>query len=484
MNKNRRQIAGSNSSRLAESVEQRRLTKGNTEQTTTQETQSSVRVSNGLFGVREAATRDKQLQFNNLMHHLHSESLMRGYQNLRRTAAAGVDRQTWVDYHEGAQQRVETLCHKVHTGKYRALPVRAVKIPKADGKERQLGIAALEDKIVQNAAVEVLSAIYEIDFMGFSYGFRKGRQQHNALDALWVGLTERPINWVLDMDIQGFFDHLQHDWLERFLKHRIADRRLLRLIKKWLHAGMMDKGQWLALTKGSPQGAPISPLLANIYLHYCFDLWAHQWRKRNAKGEVILVRYADDIIAGFEYEEDARRFSLELVTRLKCFGLSLHPEKTRLIEFGRQARRDRELRGAGKPETFDFLGFTHLCSTRRDGRFTVRRMTSRKRRQRKLQELKVELRNRLNEPASRVARWLRSVVQGHYNYFAVPYNFNALIGFYYQISRAWFRALRRRSQKARKLNWEKFKRFRDLWLPLPKIMHPWPNTRFYRQHPR
>ena len=469
----------------AESVEQRSLAEGNTRRTPTAETQGLGKVSRGLEGVREAARRDKQLQFTALLHHIDVALLWASYEQLKGTAAPGVDGVRWTDYQEGLLERLTDLHDRLHKGSYRALPSKRACIAKEDGSERKLGIAALEDKIVQQAVATVLNAIYEEDFVGFSYGFRPGRDQHQALDALYVGLTERPVNWVADLDIQGYFDHIQHDWMVRFLEHRIADKRLIRLIRKWLRAGVMEGVQWQATDEGSPQGAVISPLIANIYLHYVFDLWSHQRRCREMQGAMIAVRYADDIVAGFQHKEEAEAFLADVTGRLSQFGLTLHPVKSRLLEFGRHAAPRRKAAGLGKPETFTFLGFTHIASKTRNGRFVIRRKTIGKRLRRKLREIKRELRRRFQDPVPETGRWLRQVLQGYYRYFAVPYNMDTLSLFHYEIGRAWLRALRRRSQKARRnLSWDAFKPILKQWLPLPRVLHPWPNVRFRRHHPR
>lgn len=471
--------------KLAESVEQSGLAEGNVSRTPVADTQRSDKASRGLTGVREAAKRDKELRFTALLHHLDETRLTESYAALKRDAAPGVDGVTWRGYETGHQGRIRDLHDRIHKGRYRAQPVRCTRIPKEDGTERQLGVTALEDKIVQHGTASVLNAIYEQDFLGFSYGFRLGRSPHDALDALWVGLVETPVNYVLDVDIRGFFDHIQHEWLLRFLRHRIGDQRILRLIDKWLRVGVLDDGNWLKPKQGSPQGAVISPLLANIYLHYVYDLWAQQWRQRTAKGNVIMVRYADDIVLGFQHREEAERFLAELTERLDKFGLSLHPDKTRMVEFGCYAIENRKRQGVGKPETFDFLGFTHICAHTRKGAFTIRRKTIAKRLRRKLQQLKMELRKRMHDPVPELGKWLRSVVQGYYRYHGVPYNLPQLRAFRHHLSRAWLRMLRRRSQKARKqLTWEKFERIRDAWVPLPYVTHPWPDKRFRRHHPR
>ncbi len=460
--------------RPAESVEQRGLAEGNTRRAPTAETQGSGRASRGLTGVREAARRDRRLRFTTLLHHIDVPRLWESFEQLKRGAVPGVDGVRWTDYQEGLLGRLKDLHDRVHKGSYRALPSKRARIAKEDGSERKLGIAALEDKIVQQAVVTVLNAIYEEDFVGFSYGFRPGRDQHQALDALWVGLTEKPNNWVVDLDIQGYFDHIQHDWMIRFVEHRIADKRMMRLIRKWLRAGVIEAERWRPTEEGSPQGAVISPLSANIYLHYAFDLWAQQRRRRDLRGAMIMVRYTDDIVAGFQHREEAKAFLRDVAQRLSKFGLTLHPGKSRLIEFGRHAA-SRKAASAGKPETFTFLGFAHIANRTRNGRFVIRRKTIGKRRRRKLQEIRRELRRRFQDPVPDTGRWLRQVLQGYYQYFAVPYNVDTWSQFRFILSRDWFRLLRRRSQKARKgMTWEKFKaiqkvgcRHRECFTPGP-----------------
>jgi group II intron reverse transcriptase/maturase len=335
----------------------------------------------------------------------------------------------------------------------------------------------LEDKIVQRATVEVLNAIYEVDFLGFSYGFRPGRSPHQALDALYTGLLTRKVNWVLDADLRSFFEALDRGWLLKFLEHRIADRRVLRLIQKWLNAGVLEDGKRIFSETGTVQGGSISPLLANVYLHYVFDLWVQQWRNRQAKGDVIVVRYADDFIVGFQSKSEAEAFLAALRERLARFGLELHPDKTRLIEFGPFAGRNRRGRGQGKPETFNFLGFTHICSRKRsNGRFTVLRQTQRSRLQAKLAEVKAELRQRMHDPVPQVGRWLASVLRGHLQYYGVPMNGPALQLFRFQIARRWHRTLCRRSQKERVL-WERMKRLIARYLPPACVCHPYPLKR-------
>lgn len=468
----------------AEGLEGRRPTKENAGPSPSLRTQSRVGESRGLLGVREAAQRDKVGRFTALMHHVTISQLRGSFFALKREAAPGVDGVTWSDYETDLDSRGVALHARVHRGTYRALPSKRVYIPKADGRQRPLGIAALEDKLVQHAVGVVLTQVYEADFLGFSYGFRPGRHQHQALDALWVGLMRTRVNWVLDADIRGFFDTLDHGWLRRFLEHRIGDRRVLRLIRQWLRAGVSEQGQWSRTEQGTPQGAPISPLLANVYLHYVFDQWIQQWRTRHATGNVIVVRYADDIVLGFEHRHDAEQCLAAWQTRLHQFGLALHPDKTRLLEFGRYAAERRKRRGEGKPETFDFLGFTHLCGkTRQTGKFLVQRRSARKRLRAKLQAVKRELHHRWHETIPQVGIWLRSVVQGFFTYHAVPGNTKRLDRFRKQVLWRWLRTLRRRSQR-RRLTWARLVRRGAHWIPRPIILHPYPGVRFDANHPR
>jgi RNA-directed DNA polymerase len=468
----------------AEAVEGRGPTKGNTSQTAVARTQSRSVTSIGLRGVREAAKQDGNARFTALLHHITVDRLRDSFYILQKQAAPGVDGVTWRDYKEGLEERLYALHEKIHLGTYRAKPSKRTFIPKPDGRQRPLGIAALEDKIVQQALVEVLNAVYETDFLGFSYGFRPGRSTHDGLDALYVGLTTKKVNWVLDADIRGFFDTIDHEWMIRFLEHRIADHRVLRLIRKWLRAGVSEDGTWSATTVGTPQGAVISPLLANVYLHYVLDLWAQQWRNRHAHGDVIIVRYADDFVLGFQHRHEAERFLNDLQERLGPFGLSLHPEKTRLIEFGPFAAVKRRRLGQGKPETFDFLGFTHICSqTRKGKRFTVKRQTVAKRLRAKLHDIKEGLRRQMHAGIGAIGVWIRSAVIGYMNYHAVPGNFRAIYSFRSQVIRHWYRALRRRGNR-RRLTWKRFSPFANRWLPRARILHPYPNQRFYAIHPR
>jgi len=438
----------------------------------------------GLDRIREAARKDKSLRFTSLMHHITIELLRESFRALKRDAAPGVDDVTWRQYGEQLEERLPELHERVQSGRYRARPSKRIWIPKPDGRKRPIGIAVLEDKIVQQAAVGVLNQIYEEAFLGFSYGFRPNRHQHQALDAVWVGITQRKVNWVLDADIRGFFDAIDHEWLMKFLEHRIADPGFLLLIRKWLRAGVSEAGQWSMTKVGTPQGAVISPLLANIYLHYVMDLWVDSWRKR-VRGDVIIVRYADDWVMGFQYQKEAQLFLQELRDRLAKFGLEMHHEKTRLIEFGRFAKANRTKREEGKPETFDFLGFTHICAiTGKTKRFTIRRKTIAKRLRAKVKAVKEEIAKQRHSPVPEQGTWLRSVLNGHFNYYAVPGNKKSLEDFRTQVMRGWFWALRRRSQKARRLTWDRFKRLVVTWLPTAKVRHPYPNQRLCVINPR
>jgi RNA-directed DNA polymerase len=468
----------------AEAVEGRGPTKGNTEQTAGARTQSRSTSSIGLQGVREAAKKDRTVRFTALLHHITVERLRDSFHALKRQAAPGVDGMTWRDYGEGLVGRLHDLHERIHRGTYRAQPSKRTYIPKPDGRMRPLGIAALEDKIVQHALVTVLNAIYEVDFLGFSYGFRPRRSQHDCLDALYVGLTEGRVNWVLDADIRGFFDTIDHEWLLKFIERRIADPRVLRLIRKWLRAGVSEAGSWSPTTVGTPQGAVISPLLANVYLHYVLDQWAHEWRGHHARGNVIIVRYADDFVLGFQHRADAERFLQDLQERLEGHGLSLHPDKTRLIEFGPVAVPKRRRLGQGKPETFDFLGFTHMCGkTRKGNRFMVRRHTIANSLRAKLHELHGQIRGRLHAGIGPVGAWLRGVVQGYMNYHAIPGNLDSVKTFRTQVIRSWYRALRRRGDRHR-ITWARFGVIADILIPRVRVLHPYPTQRFYVTHPR
>jgi group II intron reverse transcriptase/maturase len=440
-------------------------------------------VSQGLAGVRQAARQRKKEKFTTLLHHVTEALLRDSFYGLKREAATGVDGVTWKEYETGLAERLRDLHGRVHRGAYRAQPSRRVYIPKADGRQRPIGIAALEDKIVQGAVVTILNQIYEEDFLGFSYGFRPGRSQHDGLDALTVGITRKRVNWVLDADIRGFFDNLDHEWLLKFIQHRVADPRMLRLIQKWLKAGVSEEGTWSETKVGTPQGAVISPLLANIYLHYALDQWVEAWRKKEARGEVVIVRYADDFVMGFQERTEADRFLEELRERLRKFGLELHPDKTRLIAFGRKPENDWKWKGGGKPGTFDFLGFTHSCGRTRKGYFTVRRETAGKRMRAKLQAVKQQLRIRMHAPVAETGKWLRSVVQGYFNYHAIPGNGKRLRAFRDGVRRLWRQVLRRRGQR-RPWTWERFAAVASRWLPSPRILQPYPSVRFDAKHPR
>ena len=462
----------------AEAMEGRSVAKGNANESPAPWTLSrDTSASTGLEGVREAARRNRQCRFTSLLHHVTPALLVKSFYALRKQAAAGVDGVTWQDYESRLYGRVPELHREIHTGAYRAQASRRVHIPKADGNMRPLGIAALEDKIVQQAVATVLNAIYEQDFLGFSYGFRQGRGQHDALDALSEGIATRKVNWILDADIRAFFDEINHEWMLRFLEHRIADKRIIRLIRKWLTAGAIENGQRIVSVRGTPQGAVISPLLANIYLHYASDLWAHKWRKRRAAGDVILIRYADDSVMGFQYEGDAKRFLAAMRERLAQFGLALHPDKTRLIRFGRYAAQQCRERGVSKPGTFDFLGFTHCCG-RYSGGFKLVRLTIKKRMRATLAAIRETLMRRRHEPIPVIGRWLGRVIRGYFNYHAVPDNMIRLNGFLSEVSRAWRHALMRRSQRHR-MPWSRFSRMLRKYLPRCRVVHPLPAERFY-----
>ena len=467
----------------AEPVERRAGTEGNADQQSTCRTQSRVSVSQALERIRKVARERKKERFTALFHHINTDLLEVAFFELKADAAPGVDRLTWKDYEADLKRNLEDLHGRVQRGAYRALPSRRVYIPKPDGRQRPLAVAALEDKIVQRAVVALLNAIYEEDFLGMSYGFRPGRGTHDALDALCVGIDSRKVSFILDADIRSFFDEISREWLIRFLEHRIGDKRIIRLIQKWLKAGILEEGVVSVSDRGTGQGAVISPLLANVYLHYALDLWAVRWRRRQATGDMIIVRYADDFIVGFQHESDARRFLDEMRKRLGEFALSLHPEKTRLIEFGRFAAERRKRRGLGKPETFNFLGFTFICGKTRVGKFQLQRKTRRDRMQAKLREIKEALQQRMHQPIPEQGTWLGRVVSGYFNYHAVPTNFRALAAFRDEIAKRWLRVLSRRSDKAG-LNWTQMKQLLDDWLPRPCILHPWPDKRFAVLHPR
>jgi RNA-directed DNA polymerase len=453
---------------VAEPVEPRPGTKGNEAQQSMHRAQDRARVTQALDRVRKVARQRKKEQFTALLHHVSVETLRTAFYALKRKAAPGADGMTWQDYEAELEPRLEDLHKRVHRGAYRPQPSRRTYIPKADGRLRPLAIAALEDKIVQGATVMVLNAIYEGDFCGFSYGFRPGRGPHDALDALSVAIDRRNVNWIVDADIQNFFGAVSQEWLTRFVEHRVGDKRIIRLIQKWLKAGILEDGDVTVSDRGTGQGSVVSPLLGNVYLHYVLDLWAKRWRRREATGDMIIVRYADDVVVGFEHESDARRFLDAMRARLEEFALSLHPEKTRLIEFGRHAAADRKQQGLSKPETFTFLGFTFICGRTHRG---------------KLQEIKEELRRRMHWPIPEQGSWLRQVVTGHFAYFAVPTNIRALSAFRHYVTDIWRRTLRRRSQKDG-CTWERIAQISSQWLPKPRILHPWPDVRFAVKYPR
>ncbi len=462
----------------AEAVEGRTSPKGNGGQAAAVRTQRRTAASNGLAAVRQVARQSKKERFTALLHHITTDLLKRSYFALKRNAAPGSDRVTWQAYGEDLDEKLKDLHDRVHKGSYRARPAKRTTIPKADGSQRPLSVWCLEDKIVQQAVVTVLEAIYEEDFVGVSYGFRPGRSQHDALDALHVGILRRRVNWVLDADIQGFFDAMGHSWILRFLEHRIADKRILRLIAKWLKVGIVEDGRVTRCSRGAPQGAVISPILANVYLHYAYDLWVHRWRRTTATGDVIVIRYADDTIVGFQHEHEAKAFLEDFEQRLRLFDLTLHPAKTRLIRFGRHAIEQRERLGEGKPETFDFLGFTHFCTrSRRWGSFVIGRKTIKKRMIATLRSIKMELRRRMHDPIAKTGAWVERVLKGHLNYFAVSGNDPSLWWFFKEVRWRWLKTLKRRSQKAF-LNWERFTSLTDRYCPPIRVRHPLPCHRF------
>lgn len=461
----------------AETVEERTLAKENSQRQNTHRAQNRARVHSALERVRRAATEDRRRRFTTLLHHVYNiDTLREAYLSLKRDAAPGVDGVTWREYGEGLEERLQDLSERLRRGAYRARPVKRRYIPKPDGRQRPLGITTLEDKVVQMAMTMVLNQVYEVDFMGFSYGFRPGRGQHDALDAVVVGIERRRVRWVLDADISGFFDAIDHERLIELIEHRISDQRVIRLIRKWLQAGVLDEGEWVRSEKGTPQGGCISPLLANIYLHYLLDTWVHEWRRKECRGDVIIVRYADDFVMGFEDRAEAETCLEALKKRLGDFGLELHPEKTRLIEFGRHTIEDDSDGGPGKPGTFNFLGFTHICARGRNGGFRVERRTEKKRMRAKLREIKLELKRRMHDPVPVTGKWLGSVITGHMQYYGVPLNTKALSSFRWRIGWLWQRALNRRSHKAN-ITWDRMQRYISRWIPSPQIYHPYPSQR-------
>jgi len=463
-----------------ESMEGRAAAEGKSVARNTSPTQRGIDVLTALQRIGQRAKERPKEKWTNLLTHVRAPLLAEAYQRLRRDAAAGVDAVTWAGYGDRLDERLHDLEDRIHRGSYHPQPVRRVYIPKGDGRDRPLGIPALEDKVVQQAVRMVMEPIYEAEFLGFSYGFRPGRSPHDALDALAVAIdrSEGRVRWVLDADIRSFFDTIDHGWMQRFIEHRIGDTRLVRLLMKWMRAGVMEDGKLRETQAGTPQGGLVSPLLANVYLHYALDLWVTSWRKKQARGAVYLVRYADDFVMGFEVEQDAHAMHSALIERLAKFGLELHPEKTRVLQFGRYAREDRARRGLPKPETFDFLGFTHIAGVSRNGRFQLQRHTSRKKRRARLARLKEACRRRRHDAVMDQHRWLTSVLRGHYRYYGVPTNSRALEQFRFRVERTWHRSLQRRSQRG---CWSSAAQdaFRQRHpLPSPTIQHPWPSQRF------
>lgn len=465
-------------STAAEQMEGSALTEGNEDQQNTCQTQGWESVQHALALIRQKARADKKMRFTALMHHVYNfATLKHAYLSINRDVASGVDKETWDSYGAALEENLRDLSRRLKQGAYHAKPVRRTYIPKPDGRQRPLGVTALEDKVVQRATIEVLNAIYETDFMGFSYGFRPGRSQHQALDALDVALMTRKVGWILDADIRDYFSSINHEWMVKFLEHRIVDRRVVRLIQKWLKAGVLEDGEITRSEEGAPQGGCASPLLSNVFLHYVYDLWIHQWRQRRARGEMIVVRFADDTIVGFQYKSDADQFLNELKERFRKFGLELHPDKTRLIQFGRFATQARRERGLGKPETFAFLGFTHACGRTRTGKFMVARRTVKERLHAKVKAVRAELEIRMHSPIPEVGQWLQKVLRGHYQYYGVPGNYRAIDMFRHSVYRAWRWILSRRSDKAN-VTWETLNKLIDRWLPPPHITHPHPSKRF------
>jgi len=467
--------------RSAERPEGRGLAKRNLEGQNRTWTQCQTDLKHASDRIRKAAKEDKDQRFTALWHHVYNvDRLRQAYYVLKRDASPGIDGETWKSYGRDLEDHLGDLSVRLRRGSYRPHPVKRVYIPKGDGRQRPIGVTALEDKIVQRATVEVLNSVFEVDFLGFSYGYRPGRRPHGALDAVTVAIEGRKVNWVLDADIRGFFDTMDHEWVMRFVEHRIADRRVQRHIRKWLKAGILEDGAWREAEEGVPQGGSICPLLANLYLHHALDLWANRWRRREARGEVIIVRYADDFIVGFQYKDDAERFHAALKKRMKKFNLELNEAKTRLIEFGRFAWENRAKRGAGKPETFDFLGFTHICGKTRKDKFCVKRKTMRKKLRAKLRALSVALRKRINQHIATVGQWLAKVLNGHYQYYGVPRNYRSLSAFRWEVKRRWRQMLNRRSQRRRRrITWDRMEQFADRWLPRPRIVHPYPSERLH-----
>jgi group II intron reverse transcriptase/maturase len=431
-------------------------------------------VHTALGRVRHAAEQKKGVRFTALLHHIYAiDTLRAAFYEVERDAAPGVDGETWEHYGEQLEAKLAELSDRLRRGAYRPQPVRRVYIPKRGdaAQQRPIGVTALEDKIVQRATVAVLNAIYEPEFAGFSYGARPGRNAHQALAALDQAIVKKRVKWVLDADLRDFFGSLGHDQLIRFVEHRIWDKRVMRLMRQWLAAGVLEDGTWTLSETGTPQGGSISPLAANLYMHYVFDVWAQRWRRTEARGDMVTVRYLDDFIVGFEIRADAERFLSVLRERLGQFGLMLHPDKTRLLEFGRYAAQNRRERGQGKPESFQFLGFVHSCGRTRTGEFMVHRHTAGERLRAKLKEVKAELRQRRHDPVPEVGKWLGSVVRGHGQYYGIPGNYRAIARFRDEVSRHWHHALSRRSQKG-SVRWDRMHRLIQRFIPPARIVHP------------
>jgi len=468
----------------AETAEERASTKRNVDQKAARASQHGERASIGLAGVRQKAIEDRMLRFTNLKHHLTPELLWASFYRLNRHAAPGLDGMRWSDYAKDLDSRLADLHDRLRTERYRATPVLRTYIAKTNGGQRPLGKTCVEDKIVQQAVVTVLMAVYDADMYGFSYGFRPEKSPHMALDALAVAISRRKVNWIVDADVQSFFDEIPHDELLRLIDLRIGDRWLQRLILKWLKTGYSEEGVIHRSNRGTPQGSVISPLLANIYLHYVLDDWVHHRRKTVDEGDVAIVRYADDFVLGFQHRHVAEAYLIALRERFAAFGLRLHPDKTRLLEFGRYASSDRRRRGQGKPETFDFLGFTHICSTNRKGWFLLRRHTVRTRLRRKVKEVLENLRKRMHRPVHETGGWLGSIIRGFVNYYGVPTNNSAISAFRDLLAKEWIKVLRRRSQKGRGMTWVKHRQIVDRYLPHARICHPFPNVRFDARYSR
>ena len=462
----------------AEGMEGRERTKGNSPERIVSRTQSRTDTPSALARVRQTAHRDKALRFTALLHHVYDSGRLRtAYFALKRDASAGIDGETWRHYGEELEANLQDLAARLQRGAYRAKPVRRAYIPKADGRQRPLGVPTLEDKIVQRAVVEVLGAIYETDFLGFSYGFRPRRSPHQALDALAVGIGTKRVKWVLDADLRSFFDTLKHDWLVKFVEHRIGDRRVLRLIQKWLAAGVLEDGRRTVSEVGTVQGGSVSPLLANIYLHYVFDLWVQRWRKKRAQRRCRRRALRRRLHRGVRAPARGRAVPRRVARAVGAIRLGAAPGQDATGRI-RALRRD-QIGGGGASASrrrSTFLGFTHICGWTRAGHFTVLRHTMRKRWQAKLQEVKAELRRRGHASIPELGAYLRSVVGGHVRYYGVPLNSRAIQAFRWAVGRLWKRTLERRSQRTR-VAWARMRRLIDRWLPPARVCHPYPLVR-------